>query len=101
MTTLYGPDGRPIHRVPSLNDEEDLEYDDGRQKVTISPRKTLMEMAMAQRNGASLRAIVREFELVGAATNPRILQRSLDIGHDLLRQAEEQFAARARGEAVE
>lgn len=95
---ILGPDGRPLPPRVTLNDEEDYEYADGRERVTISPRKTLMEMALRQRGGASLRAIITEFELIGEARNPRILQNALDRGHALLREAEALAAARDREE---
>lgn len=104
MSGLVGPRGEALARV-TRTEEGDLEADEGPEQVRIQPRKTLMQMAASQRGGMSLRGIIAEYQLVGQARDPAILQRALDKGHGLLREAERQYeeraAAQARGETWE
>lgn len=60
-------------------------YSEGAQ-VKFDPETLLVAMARRQRDGASLSAIISEFDLVGAARSPYTLQRALNVGHNLLDQ---------------
>lgn len=57
------------------------------QQVKLSAEQLLMAMARRQRDGASLKAIIAEFDLIGRATSPLVLQRALNTGHHMLDQA--------------
>lgn len=85
---LIGPDGLPVKgaRV-GIYDDDMLVYQDGfddQMPVKQSPSKLLMEMARRQRDGASLQAIISEFDLMGEARSPFVLQRALARGREML-----------------
>lgn len=85
--TLLGPDGQPLVRGHVEVHDRTITYSKDGEAYTATADELLMAMARAQRDGMSLKGIIAEFQLVGRARNPVILQRALDLGHRMLAQA--------------
>jgi hypothetical protein len=83
---LLGPDGVPLgmERVRIERTDAGVTYSTGKEAVTFDPKQLLMAMARRQRDGASHAAIIAEFELVGEARSPFVLERALAMGRQLL-----------------
>lgn len=103
--SLVNPNGRPLFRYDEggrpaeemVRVEEDRRVTvvaDG-ESLTLKREQILMAMARARRDGASLKRIIHDFDLVGEARHPRVLGRALDEGDRML------TAAIARGEEPE
>lgn len=60
---------------------------DGTQYIKHTAEQLLMAMARRQRDGASMHAIIAEFDLVGDARDRSTLQRALNVGHNMLERA--------------
>jgi hypothetical protein len=62
-------------------------YSHNGEQYQANPKQILMAMARAQRDGMSLEAIIAEYDLKAEARNPYVLQRALNVGHQLLKEA--------------
>lgn len=82
--TILGPDGRPL-LAPIIQDKTVTYAVDG-ESATVDPEQLLMRAARMQRDGASLKRIRRELDLVGGISDT-ILQSALNQGHAWLKQA--------------
>jgi hypothetical protein len=89
MSGLVGPTGDPLGTERAVLEKTDagITYSNGREQVTLDPEQLLMAMARRQRDGASHRAIIAEFDLVGEARSPFVLERALKHGRHLLDHA--------------
>lgn len=86
--TLFGPDGKtPVGARKVRATEGGLEYEDAAGVRRVDPKQVLMNAARMQRDGMSLEGIMDALDLVGDARNPFLLQRALDQGHVLLKEA--------------
>lgn len=92
--SLVGATGRPLYRFDEGGQpaEEMIRISEDRRVTTVADGESLrlrrdqllMAMARAQRDGASLDRIIHDFELVGEARHPRVLNRALALGRALL-----------------
>ena len=89
---LVGPDGKPLYPRVEMRDQGLTYTTRPGESYQAKPQEILMAMARRQRDGASHKAIIAEFDLVGDATSPFVLERALAAGRALL------DAAIARGE---
>jgi hypothetical protein len=87
---IYGPDGQPVSG-PGLarivKTDAGLTYTAPGQQLSVDPQKILMAMARRRRDGASHQAIIAEFDLIGEARSPFVLERALNVGEKLLNEA--------------
>lgn len=89
MTGLLGPDGLPLDRGVRVEVKDSaVTYTRGQEEsYTADPRTLLMAMARRQRDGASHKAIIDEFDLTGDARSPFVLERALALGRAMLDEA--------------
>ena len=92
LPSLVGPDGKPLYPRLEERDQGITYTSRPGESYQADPNQILMAMARRQRDGASHKAIIAEFDLVGEATSPFVLERALAMGRQLLN------AAIARGE---
>lgn len=80
---ILGPDGRPL--LQPIIEDKTLTYTKDGESLTVNPVQLVMRAARMQRDGASLKRISRELDLVGVSD--RQLQDALNWGHGLLNDA--------------
>jgi hypothetical protein len=89
--SILGPDGRPIpghgRALTSTVERDEVTVSIGDDTATANPKRVLIEMARAERNGWSHKQIITHWQLFGDATSPFVLNRALKIGHAYLNEA--------------
>lgn len=84
LDRILGPDGRPL--LQAVVDDRTLTYAKDGQSAQLEPEQFLIRAARMQRDGASLKRIRSELDLVGDITD-EVLQNALDLGHRWLNEA--------------
>lgn len=79
--------GLPIHQARIEVHDAGMTYSKDGEQIVVDRNTLLMAVARRQRDGASLEAIISEFQLVGEARNRRVLQNAINEGHVLLNAA--------------
>lgn len=89
--TILGPNGLPLpghgRVLTSSHDGDNVTVAMGDDVATANPKRVLMEMARAERNGWSHKQIIAHWQLVGQATSSAVLNRALKVGHGYLNDA--------------
>lgn len=84
MRTILGPDGRPL--LEPIVEDRTITYAKDGESAQLTPEQFLMRAARMQRDGASLKRIRSELDLMPGISDT-VLQNALNLGHAWLREA--------------
>jgi hypothetical protein len=84
LRRIVGPDGKPL--LEAVIDDRTITYAKDGESAQLEPEQFLMRAARMQRDGASLKRIRSELELVGDISD-EVLQNALNLGHEWLNAA--------------
>lgn len=84
LERIVGPDGRPL--LEAVVDDRTITYAKDGETAQLTPEQFLMRAARMQRDGATLKRIRSELDLVGEISD-QTLQNALNLGHQWLNEA--------------